>query len=217
MPIRADQYDHRKPIFVEPGATEAVRWIDWKRGPLIQKPGYQAWRKPIPCPTESCGGYAGYLDTPLCEDCAWKTWTVLNANKDIERFSQYWDRIWQNYHDEKSAKEEVVTLIRETPEDTARRYNPGHVYYLLIGDLVKIGYTVDMDQRMKQYPPNSRLLAAHPGTMKTERQMHSKFFNHLAKGREWFAIHDELMAHIEDVRQRFTSYEVVEALPLAAA
>lgn len=212
MVIQPKTFDHRKPIFIQPGEAKPGRWINWRRGPLFQKPGYQAWRKPTSCPTEDCGGYAGYLDLPICESCAWKAWAVLNANKDAERERDRMEKLYQAYLDEEHGKHEVQTLVTEDPEDTLRRYNPGHIYYLLVGDLIKIGYTADLEQRMKNYPPNSQLLAGHPGTIKTERQMHSKFFNHLAKGREWFAVHEELISHIEESRSRFKKYPVVDSL-----
>ena len=67
---------------------------------------------------------------------------------------------------------------------------------------------------MKQYPPNSTLLAVHPGTMRTERQMHSMFFNSIAKGKEWFTITPELIKHIERVRKQFEQFAVAEDLQL---
>src|SRR5690554_2780796 len=46
--------------------------------------------------------------------------------------------------------------------------SPGWVYYIRVGDTIKIGFSQDVSQRMRTYPPNAELLAAHPGTLETE-------------------------------------------------
>lgn len=72
----------------------------------------------------------------------------------------------------------------------------GTIYYALIDNTVKIGYTTDLHRRMRQYPPTSRLLAVEPGTRKLETARHSLFRAHLAHGREWFTPNPELDAWI---------------------
>lgn len=81
--------------------------------------------------------------------------------------------------------------------------DPGWVYYIRMGDTIKIGYATDVAKRMRAYPPTAELLAAHPGTELLEKQMHQKFREYLARGREWFAPADEVMAHIASVVERF--------------
>ena len=90
---------------------------------------------------------------------------------------------------------------REPAKD--QKIDPGWVYYIRMGDHIKIGYSIDVAQRMRAYPPNAELLAAHPGTELLEKQIHQKFREHLARGREWFHPADEVMAHIASVVERF--------------
>ena len=85
----------------------------------------------------------------------------------------------------------------------ATKNEPGWVYYIRMGDTIKIGYATDVAKRMRAYPPNAELLAAHPGTELLERQIHKQFGEHLARGREWFKPADELLAHIASVVERF--------------
>lgn len=80
---------------------------------------------------------------------------------------------------------------------------PGFVYYLRQDRHIKIGYTADVPQRMKHYPPSAELLAVHPGTPDLEKQMHRDFRPYLDRGREWFDPGPQLLAHIESVRARF--------------
>src|SRR5690606_22269051 len=72
----------------------------------------------------------------------------------------------------------------------------GHVYYMRINGRIKIGYTANLRQRSRNYPPGTELLAVEPGTRELERQRHARFSRSLAQGREWFAESDELMEHI---------------------
>lgn len=83
---------------------------------------------------------------------------------------------------------------------------PGFVYYLQVGELIKIGYTQTPERRLKSYPPDSKLLAIHPGTIKTEQQVHHKFFNYLTHGREWFTPSEEITEHIQNVHEQFPTH-----------
>lgn len=63
----------------------------------------------------------------------------------------------------------------------------GWVYYLLVGDLIKIGFASDVRKRLRSYPPNTELLAVEPGDRALEKRRHQQFDEHLQRGREWFA------------------------------
>ncbi len=76
----------------------------------------------------------------------------------------------------------------------------GWVYYLLIGDLIKIGFASNVRKRLRSYPPNAELLAVEPGDRALEKRRHQQFDEHLQRGREWFADVDEIRAWISDVR-----------------
>lgn len=70
------------------------------------------------------------------------------------------------------------------------------VYYVRVGDHVKIGYTTNLRNRMQAYP-TGRLLATEPGGLTLERQRHEQFAHALDVGREWFTITPDLMGHIK--------------------
>lgn len=106
-------------------------------------------------------------------------------------------------------EEEELYRFRQRHAEKIRKLNstfktdPGLIYYLRVGDKIKIGFTTDLEQRLRAYPPFAVLLATHPGTVKLEGQMHAKFCAHLIGGREWFAVSDQIMQHIENVRKEF--------------
>lgn len=91
----------------------------------------------------------------------------------------------------------------EGPKKRVPADQPGWVYYIRMGDAIKIGYATDVAKRMRAYPPTAELLAAHPGTTQTERDMHKRFRADLSQGREWFNPSDNLMDHIAGVLEQF--------------
>lgn len=72
----------------------------------------------------------------------------------------------------------------------------GCVYFLRLGDRVKIGHTRDLRRRRREVP-HDELLAAIPGGQETERDWHRRF-DHLRWQGEWFAATPELL---EAIRQ----------------
>lgn len=77
------------------------------------------------------------------------------------------------------------------------RQTPGLVYFIRFGGLVKIGFTTDLKQRMREVP-NEEILGTVPGTMEDEKRCHTAFAHLRVKG-EWFRPEPDLMAFIADV------------------
>ena len=76
------------------------------------------------------------------------------------------------------------------------------VYYLRVGQLIKIGYTSDLPQRLRAYPPDTLVLATEPGDMSLEQQRHRQFSWHRVAGREWFDPAPPLLRHINSLREQ---------------
>lgn len=109
-------------------------------------------------------------------------------------------------------------LARETPLASAIRaletYDSGEhnrevpvpglgtpvVYYLRVGNHIKIGYSINLSARMRGYPPDAEILAIEPGTAELEKSRHDQFRHQLRMGREWFAPSLDLIMHIEELR-----------------
>lgn len=120
------------------------------------------------------------------------------------------DHAWAQRMHEALTRERVTvdnrgldSLRREEEriEEMARRRadKPGFVYYIQIGDRLKIGFSVDVRKRMRAYPPESRLLAVEPGSVELERERHRQFKGSLTHGREWFSPTADLLEHIDAV------------------
>lgn len=74
------------------------------------------------------------------------------------------------------------------------------VYYVQIDAHIKIGYSVNLRQRLKTYPLSRRLLATEPGDEHLEAVRLHEFAEHRAMGREWFHPAPRLLDHINQLR-----------------
>lgn len=97
----------------------------------------------------------------------------------------------------------TVEAANEARLAQSRGEQPGWIYYLSVGDRVKIGFSTNVRRRMRQYPPSSHLLAVHPGTPDLEVEMHRRFAGSRAAGREWFNRSTDLLEHIDQVVEQF--------------
>jgi hypothetical protein len=73
----------------------------------------------------------------------------------------------------------------------------GLVYFVRLGNRIKIGYTTNMKARMVAVP-HEEVLGTVPGTMTDERRCHAAFA-HLREHGEWFRAEPDLLKFIEDL------------------
>jgi hypothetical protein len=77
------------------------------------------------------------------------------------------------------------------------------VYYLRVGDLIKIGTTTHLRSRLQSYPPGiTTVLAAEPGGVEVERARLAQFSHLRQSGREWFNPASSLTEHIAGIRAK---------------
>lgn len=76
------------------------------------------------------------------------------------------------------------------------------IYYIRVGNLVKIGYTENLAERIRKYKRDEcRLLAWRTGaTLAQERAIHHRLWRSIARGNEWFIPTAEVMAEVRDAR-----------------
>lgn len=162
----------------------------------------KAIRETLVCRMPHCndGVYRNNDDDRIavCRYHAIKIWAVIDKTSDRKPLTE----IQMNRHLRQARADQ-----ERIDELESRRVQPGTVYYLQVGEHVKIGFTADLKQRMKAYPPTSKLLAAHPGTRHLEGEMHRTFGGSRAAGREWFLDTPELRRHIDQVVSQFGAPE----------
>lgn len=104
-------------------------------------------------------------------------------------------------------KDETIAHLRRwlaeerksEPAKKARKQAPvdGTVYFLRVGGYIKIGWTSNLEKRMRQYQPDTQLLACKPGTRKEEHRLHRKFAHLKTHGREWFPLAPQITEEVE--------------------
>ena len=90
----------------------------------------------------------------------------------------------------------------EKPKRSAqrnRRTTMGLVYFMRFGRLIKIGYTTNLQSRIKSLGPDE-VLATIPGTMIDEERIQHQF-GACWLGREMFEPSSDLMEYIESIRE----------------
>lgn len=127
-----------------------------------------------------------HKDLPLC-------WTHLTiAHGVVEKQGDPSFVTSYTYRPSEHKSEPVPEPVEPAPQ-------VGVVYYLRVGGYIKIGWTSDLERRMRGYSPDSTLLAVHPGTRKDERAVHRKFAHLKTHGREWFPLAPQITEHIDSV------------------
>jgi hypothetical protein len=79
------------------------------------------------------------------------------------------------------------------------RERVGRIYYVEVGDLIKVGFSTRMTERLAMFPPGSVLLASHEGTLNDEAVIHDTLAPWRAAGNEWYHPSPEVLAHVDAV------------------
>ena len=152
--------------------------------------------------------------TRMLRACRWPGCEAEPIEKQIPLCDRHFEYIGLRYMDARtvmgSSFLREVSPIDEKRERTRRRdearaqmlEQQSVVYYVRIGDHVKIGFTVNLKQRLSQLrldPP--AVLATEPGGRITEARRHAEFADERVGRREDFNPSRRLLAHIADLRQ----------------
>lgn len=179
-----------------PAPDEEYAFVSTGRYDLLARESLDEW-----CGVKDCKN-PQWDKLPLCQNHAFDLWTEVEYHRMELRQAgaarmrrQSVEQIRSEIIKERMGVEKFLAEYKQ---------KPGIIYYLQVADQIKIGYTADLPTRMKAYPPMAELLATHPGTRQTERQMHQKFAVKRAARNEWFHPHDKLTEHIELVRTQFS-------------
>lgn len=91
----------------------------------------------------------------------------------------------------------AVTLVLERRAEKAEAFerdekkawlerNDGHIYFVRLNGLVKVGWSRAVHQRLRAYGPLADVLCIYPGTRTDETNLHRQLRPVLARGREWY-------------------------------
>lgn len=143
------------------------------------------------CIWPTCSSTSIYIETKMCQRHAATVAAIVERDRRALQFDT---------NETKTSSDEP----ERRPVVTA-----GVIYYVQNAEHIKIGWTSNLAKRMRQFAPNSRLLATHPGTRKDETRLHRMFAAHRTHGKEWYAPVPSVLRHIEGVRAKHGEPEKV--------
>lgn len=97
--------------------------------------------------------------------------------------------------DARAARQEA-----ERKKRTQTSLTPGWIYFLELDDKIKVGWTSNLQNRLKDYPPHARMVVEYPATRADERDLHRTLRLSLAAGREWYARTPQVLACMRDAQ-----------------
>lgn len=131
------------------------------------------------------------LGLPTCVDHAWEVFDHLAQKFTLKSFEQRMNSV--------TAEQGPIPRAEVKGKPAPKS---GIVYFIRSAGFIKIGFTQNLTQRMRAYPPDAVLLAAYEGTTRDERIEHSRFCDDLAERREWFRESAALAEYIAGVKLR---------------
>lgn len=79
----------------------------------------------------------------------------------------------------------------------------GDIYFVRLNHLVKVGWTRDLERRIKSYGASVEVLVYYPGTRDDETALHRQLRPALAKGREWYEDGPIVQRFIDDALKQY--------------
>lgn len=139
----------------------------------------------------------------LVPTCDGKVMSFAGTIKDPDRLLPLctWHEvgIWQNVQ-RRSREPEIITAAQNravlldaedarAEEDDQRRFlarQDGHIYFVRLNGLIKVGWSRILQDRLKAYGPDVEVLCHYRGTRQDETNLHRNLTPYRAKGREWY-------------------------------
>ena len=155
---------------------------------------------PLQCPGCSKSiAYEKQTNTFVCGRCGGR-FTPGQIKASSERMATLADQRRREQYEQERAEKEA----RWAEEDRVRRAliadgNTSVVYYIRFRDAVKIGTSIDVEQRLTNHPWEE-LVAIEPGGIRLERQRHKMLRSSRLDG-EWFELTGDVVDVISDVNR----------------
>ena len=121
-----------------------------------------------------------------------------------------WRTVQANQHEptviESTAMLRARTAIKDQAREEADRQKrlavkDGHIYFVRLNGLIKVGWSRDVSDRLRAYGPDVEVLVIYPGSRDDETTLHRQFRPVLARGREWYEDHQILHDYAMKMRR----------------
>lgn len=124
------------------------------------------------------------------------------------------DKVWYKieWRDADRSSEEIVgregrdyTRVEARAKRTVERRKPssmGEIYFVQVDELIKVGWTTKLADRVRAYGPNAVLLANYPGSRADEAALHRQLTPARYRGREWYSDGDIIRMFISEAIEK---------------
>lgn len=137
------------------------------------------------------------VEFPICSSHAAAVWESIELDDERYRDDFITDAIEAMVarRDVIRAERAAAQAAAEAAEDAEWKASlrddlvEGDIYFIRLGDLVKVGWSSQLHKRLKSYGASAELLAHYPAFRSDETHLHQQLKPSRAKGREWY--HDD--------------------------
>lgn len=145
------------------------------------------------------------IDFPICSVHAAAVWRHVEALRTID--PTYLEAIVALH-----ARADLIEAEKQTTfAEGAAAYEAdrkagivdGDIYFVRTGGLIKVGWSAEVGQRLRAYPPGSVLLVVYPGTRQDETTLHQQLTPSRAHGREWYHDDSIIARFVEDAVAKY--------------
>lgn len=99
---------------------------------------------------------------------------------------EIWRQVQLTLPPSETSLQREARLLKDEARRAGVRQEQGWVYFLELDDKIKVGWTSNLEKRLKSYPPHARMVVEYPATRADERDLHRTLKTELVAGREWY-------------------------------
>jgi hypothetical protein len=99
---------------------------------------------------------------------------------------EIWKQVQLTLPPAETAHQHEVRLQADEARRAGVRQEQGWIYFLELDEKIKVGWTSNLEKRLRSYPPHARVVVSYPATRADERDMHRTLRTELVAGREWY-------------------------------
>lgn len=178
---------------------------------FVPAPISTAVERQTACVIRNCSGtpdvWVGVTDGRVCERHANGIWETVEMRDATHRDQNIPGMESRDYI--RSDARKIRAVERRKPTSV------GEIYFVRIDDLIKVGWTSKLADRIRAYGPKAELLANYPGTRADEAALHRQLTPARFRGREWYSDTDIIRAFVAEAvakhgRPRFARIDWTE-------
>lgn len=141
---------------------------------------------------------------PLCIEHALIAWQNVQMDKHEPLIIETNEMLLERAKAEEAEQQEAAKRRR-------RQSMNGHIYFVSINGLVKVGWSRDVHERLRAYGPLAKVLCIYPGSRMDETNLHRQLRPVLARGREWYEDCKVIADFVAKAVEQYGEPEVVDS------